>query len=171
MAETRARGFVGTAFAGVAAFAGAAGFAAAPGGGRVAGCGAEAGAAGFAAGEGAAAGLAAAGFAGAAAGAAAGFPGCEGGLLPEVGAAVAPSGVPQRAQNLNVAALSVLQLGHCLGGTLVPASRGAAGQGATTRGCDMVGASSSGSEAPQDMHEPTSVSLTAPHLGHSMRDL
>src|SRR5207244_346485 len=42
------------------------------------------------------------------------------------GAAVAPRGVPQRAQNLKVAALSVMQFGHCFGGAPC-ASRGAAG--------------------------------------------
>src|SRR5207248_1974944 len=75
---------------------------------------------------------------------------------------VAPSGVPQRAQNLNVAALSVLQLGQALGGALGDASRGAGrGGGLATRG----GAASSGIGAPQLMQEPTSVSFSAPQRG------
>jgi hypothetical protein len=80
---------------------------------------------------------------------------------------VAPSGVPQRAQNLNVAALSVMQFGHCLGGApaaSLPPFAGWAGTGF----CIMVGALSSSMEAPHERQEPTSVSLFAPQRGQSM---
>jgi hypothetical protein len=79
--------------------------------------------------------------------------------------------VPQRAQNLNVAAFKVMQLGHCLGGALV-ASRGAGlAAGAASGFWAMVGrlSSASTSAAPQERQEPTSVSLCAPHRGQSMQ--
>ena len=90
------------------------------------------------------------------------------------GAAVAPSGVPQRAQNLKVAAFSVMQFGHCLGGAPC-ARRGeltfpAAGPDAAGF-CAMVGRLVSLIAAPQDRQEPTSVSLCAPQRGHSMRSV
>jgi hypothetical protein len=80
---------------------------------------------------------------------------------------VAPSGVPQRAQNLNVAALSVMQFGHCLGGAPAASLPPLAG-GDETAFCIMVGALSSSMGAPHDKQEPTSVSLFAPQRGHSM---
>src|SRR6267378_2869332 len=109
----------------------------------------------------------------------AGFPGAAGlaapaGFVPggaEAGAPVAPSGVPHRAQNLNVAAFNVMQFGHCLGGAPwarrgEPPLPGAAAMGF----CAMVGRpSSSLIEAPQERQEPTSVSLCAPQRGQSMR--
>src|SRR5438067_480903 len=90
------------------------------------------------------------------------------------GAAVAPSGVPQRAQNLKVAAFSVMHFGHCLGGAPC-ARRGeptfpAAGPDAAGF-CAMVGRLVSLIATPQDRQEPTSVSLCAPQRGHSMRSV
>ncbi|HYY52931.1 MAG TPA: hypothetical protein VE755_08670, partial [Myxococcales bacterium] len=104
MADTRARGRTG-----VAGFGGVAGRAwplTGLGGGG--GTGRAAAAAGFGGGGGAG------GFGVAAArgGAAGGFDAAGFGA----GAAVAPSGVPHRAQNLKVAAFSVMQFGHCFGG-------------------------------------------------------
>ncbi len=81
--------------------------------------------------------------------------------------AVAPSGVPQRAQNLKVAAFSVLQLGHDLGGAFGEESRGAGRGGGLAAG--RGAASSSAIGAPQDMQEPTSVSFSAPQRGQIMR--
>jgi hypothetical protein len=63
-----------------------------------------------------------AGFAGAIDGAFAAGAGLLGGPATfaapdaEGGTPVAPRGVPHRAQNLNVAAFSVMQFGHCFGG-------------------------------------------------------
>src|SRR5437868_4953657 len=156
MAETRARGRTGAA-----GFGGA-------GGGRdcpVTGLGGGGGT-----GRAGAAGLTGAGglgggadFAGAAAPFGAGAP----------GAAVAPRGVPQRAQNLNVAALSVMQFGHCFGGAPC-ASRGAAALAGEDGGpcgfCAMVGRFSlSLTAAPQERQDPTSDSLCVPQRGQSMR--
>src|SRR5438128_297993 len=96
-----------------------------------------------------------------------GLAAAAGAALPGAGPAVAPSGVPQRAQNLNVAAFKVMQLGHCLGGAPEACSRGAGLGGddfAITVGAD----SCSGSWAPQERQEPTSVSFQAPHFGQSM---
>gem|GEM_PF-2752442 len=88
---------------------------------------------------------------------------------PRTGAAVAPRGVPQRAQNLNVAALRVMQFGHCFGGVAEVESRGAGGlAGIDTDFCIRVGISSA-SEAPHERQEPTSVSFCAPQRGQSMR--
>src|SRR5438477_876455 len=188
MADSRARGFEGAAGLGGAGGGervipvtglgggGGAGRAAAVGGlvaiggggGLAAGAAAFAGAAGAGAGGRAPAGLAAAVGAALAAGLA-GAGGAAAG--PGAGALVAASGVPQRAQNLKVAAFKVMQFGHCLGGA--PAARRgpvlAAGGGATGF-CIMVGALSSSSPmgAPHDRQEPTSVSLFAPQRGHSM---
>jgi hypothetical protein len=124
---------------------------------------------------GGAAGLGAAGFA--PAGVAAGFIAAEAlagaGVLAggETGVAcgeeVAPSGVPHRAQNLNVAAFSVMQFGHCLGGAPA-ASRGPLAGGVTDGFCIIVGAPSPSMGAPHDRQEPTSVSLFAPQRGHSI---
>jgi hypothetical protein len=82
-------------------------------------------------------------------------------------AALGVKGVPQRAQNLKLAAFNVMQLGHCLGGPPACCSLGA---GPFVEGFIMVGApASSGCKAtPHERHEPTSVSLWAPHLGQSM---
>src|SRR5438067_2522952 len=113
---------------------------------------------------------AAAGGAGRAAGAvafAAGFAGA--GVAVCCGAPVAPSGVPHRAQNLNVAAFSVMQFGHCLGGAPA-ASRGPVlpdAAGGVAGFCIIVGKPSS-IGAPHERQEPTSVSLFAPQRGHSM---
>ena len=120
---------------------------------------------------------AAAGFGGGGFGVATGRAGAGGGFEAAgfgAGAAVAPSGVPQRAQNLNVAALSVMQFGHCLGGAPCP-SRGELTlppAGADPPGfCAMVGRLVSFIAAPQDRQEPTSVSLCAPQRGQSMRSV
>ena len=91
--------------------------------------------------------------------------------MPVAGTPVAPSGVPQRAQNLKVAAFRVMQLGHCLGGGPCE-RRGAAalGGGAAAGLRARVGRLSfSLSEAPQERQGPTSVSLCAPQRGQSMR--
>src|SRR5207302_212143 len=119
--------------------------------------------------------LAGAGFiAGAAAapGRAAGFAGALGCAGCSDGP-VAPSGVPQRAQNLKVAALSVMQLGHCLGGAPCCSRPFPVAETGVFGGfCIMVGtASSSPIGAPQERHEPTSVSLCAPQRGQSMASL
>jgi hypothetical protein len=112
---------------------------------------------------------AAAGFAGAGAGLATGAAAfTAAGTDP--GAPVASSGVPQRAQNLNVAAFSVMQFGHCFGGA--PCwRRGEVDFGGAAMGfCAMVGRlSSSLIGAPQDRQEPTSVSFCAPQRGQSMQ--
>jgi len=73
-------------------------------------------------------------------------------------AALAVSGVPHRAQNLKVAAFSVMQFGHCRGGPPACCSLCA---GAREAGFIMVGAapSSAAKGAPHERHEPTSVSL------------
>src|SRR5207253_2987526 len=98
--------------------------------------------------------------------AAPGFASAAGADLPASGAPVAPSGVPQRAQNLNVAAFKVMQWGHCLGGAPEACSLDAGlGDDFATR---VVADPCSGSEAPQERQEPTSVSLCAPHFGQSM---
>src|SRR2546428_5606682 len=70
----------------------------------------------------------------------------------------AVSGVPHRAQNLKLAAFSVMQFGHCLGGPPDCCSRG---PGVRAAGFIMVGAaaSSAGKATPHERHEPTSVSL------------
>ena len=61
---------------------------------------------------------------------------------------LAPSGVPQRAQNLNVAAFKVMQWGHCLGGAPEACSLDAGlGDDFATR---VVADPCSGSEAPQE---------------------
>jgi hypothetical protein len=89
-----------------------------------------------------------------ASGFAAGHPATFGG-----GAApLAVSGVPHRAQNLKLAAFSVMQLGHCLGG---PPDCCSLPAGALADGFIMVGAagSSAGNAAPHERQEPTSVSL------------
>src|SRR2546425_1048528 len=98
------------------------------------------------------------------------FTGAAGPFAGAPGAAVAPRGVPQRAQNLKVAALSVMQFGHCFGGAPC-ASRGAAGEDGGACGfCAMVGRLSfSLIGAPQDRQDPRSDSLCAPQRGQSMR--
>ena len=143
MAESRARGF-----AGAAALAGAGeggrvwpvtGF----GGGGGAGRGATGGRDGTAA-RGGGTDFAGAGFGGA----------------PAVGGTpVAPSGVPHRAQNLNVAAFNVMQFGHCFGGA--PCARRGALAGPFAAAADGVRAivgspSSSPKEAPHEEQRPTS---------------
>jgi hypothetical protein len=100
------------------------------------------------------AGRAAAGTFAAPAGIAAGHPATFGG-----GAApLAVSGVPHRAQNLKLAAFSVMQFGHCLGG---PPDCCSLPAGALADAFIMVGAagSSAGNAAPHERQEPTSVSL------------
>src|SRR5207302_20999 len=94
----------------------------------------------------AAAGLAASGFA-------TGQPATLAGGAP----ALAARGVPHRAQNLKLAALSVMQFGHCLGGPPACCSLAA---GALAEGFIIVGAASSsaGKATPHERHEPTSVS-------------
>jgi len=124
-----------------------------------------------AAGVGRGAAPAAAGAGRAAAGAAAGFasrlatgqPATFGGGA----AALGVSGVPHRAQNLKLAAFSVMQFGHCLGG---PPDCCNFCAGAREAGFISVGStmSSPGIGAPHERHEPTSVSLWAPHFGQSM---
>jgi hypothetical protein len=95
-----------------------------------------------------------------------GLAGGAGGGTKLAAGEVAPSGVPQRAQNLNVAALSVLHDGHALGGALGDASLGAGrGGGLVGRG----GGASSGIGAPQLMQEPTSVSFSALQRGQIIR--
>ena len=76
---------------------------------------------------------------------------------------MAPSGVPHRAQNLNVAALSVLQLGQALGGAPLGCRR-AAGRAWGLATC----AESSPSGAPQFRQEPTSVSFSTLQRGQIM---
>src|SRR5438067_6711974 len=160
IAETRARGRTGAA-----GFAGA--------GGRAWPV------TGFGGGGGTGRGAAAAAFGGGGGdfGAAGGCAGAGGGLEAAAfgpGAAVAPNGVPQRAQNLKVDAFSVMQFGHCFGGAPC-ASRGeltfpAAGADAPGFWA-MVGRLVSLIAAPQDRQEPTSVSLCAPQRGQSMRSV
>jgi hypothetical protein len=81
------------------------------------------------------------------------------------GTTFVPSGVPQRAQNLKVAAFNVMQFGHCRGGP--PAARRGAPGFATAFCCARV-ASSSPIGVPQDTQVPTSLSLAAPQRGQSM---
>jgi hypothetical protein len=76
------------------------------------------------------------------------------------------SGVPQRAQNLKVGALSDAHFGHCFCG---PAPACARGAGAAAAGFTTVGADASVAKAaPHERQEPTSVSFHAPHFGQSM---
>jgi hypothetical protein len=86
-----------------------------------------------------------------------GFDGRGGAALP------APSGVPQRAQNLNVAAFKVVHFGHCFGGAPA-ASRAFPEAPAVGAAGDLAAIIC----APQDTHDPTPVSLAAPQRGHSM---
>jgi hypothetical protein len=64
---------------------------------------------------------------------------------------------------LNVAVFALPHFGHCFCGPAVrapligPADRTGFGAGSSVR-----------SGAPQDKHDPTSVSFTAPHFGHSI---
>src|SRR2546425_7196092 len=104
----------------------------------------------------------------AAAGLASGFATGHPATLGGGAAALAVSGVPHRAKNLKLAALSVMQFGHCFGGPPACCSLPAGARAAD--GFIMVGApaSSAGNAAPHERHEPTSVSLWAPHFGHSM---
>ena len=92
--------------------------------------------------------------AGLASGFATGHPATLGGGV----AALGVSGVPHRAQNLKLAALRVMQFGHCFGEPPACCSLPA---GALADGFIMVGAaaSSAGKAAPHERHEPTSVSL------------
>ena len=82
-------------------------------------------------------------------------------------AALGVSGVPHRAQNLKLAAFSVMQFGHCLG---APPDCCSFCEGVREGGFIRVGStmSSPGMCAPHERHEPTSVSLWAPHFGQSM---
>jgi hypothetical protein len=95
------------------------------------------------------------------------------GLAPggtDAGAPVAPSGVPHRAQNLNVAAFKAAQFGHSRGGASGGWKRGPGLEPVRAGFCSIVGGSSCcGNEAPHERHEPTSVSFQAPHFGHSIQ--
>ena len=116
------------------------------------------------------------GFAAAPAGFATGAPDLPGAIADGfaaaalAGAADAPSGVPQRAQNLKVAALSVMQFGHCRGGAPVP-SLGPLFCACRDDGfAARVGRLSfSPMGAPQERQDPTSVSFWAPQREQSMR--
>jgi len=74
-------------------------------------------------------------------------------------APLAVSGVPQRAQNLKLAAFNVMQFGHCRGGP--PDCCSLCAGAAREAGFIMVAAaaSSAANGAPHERHEPTSVSL------------